>query len=113
MGIMFLFYNQVEDYLFCICQADAMVPPLCTGDCSSTWLSQHRFCCILVTEYNCLAYTEPGTWVCLTNELMDWYRLKSLDFARSSAIYMLGESQSPDLYSGNNSCGSRDLQSFL
>ena len=98
MGIMFLFYNQVEDYLFCVCQADATVPPLCTGGCSSTWLSQkhNRSCCALVTEYipsyNCLAYTEPGTWVCLTNELMGWYRLSSLDLARSSAIYMLGYS---------------------
>lgn len=81
MGIMFLFYNQVEDYLSSarlmqqshLCaQVAALLHGCHSTDLVVLWLLS---ACQL---YSCLAYTEPGTWVCLTNELMGWYRLNKL-----------------------------------
>lgn len=46
------------------------------------------------------------------NDLMNYYGLSSLDSDMSSAMYKLDESQSPDLYSVNNNCGSETSNSF-
>lgn len=52
MDLVLLFYNEVENYLFCSCQADAMAPTFVhRWLLFYIWLSQNGSHCILVIRY--------------------------------------------------------------